>query len=213
MPTIGFLHTAEVHVATFRGLVREAALDARDVHVVDPGLLAEARELGIGDGLRERIAEHLRVLAREADAIVCTCSTIGGHAEALADGLPVPVMRVDRPMAEQAVSAGGRVTVVAAVESTLEPTRVLLEECANGPGTNILVSPCVEAWPLFEAGDLEGYGEVLAEHVRQIAGQTDVIVLAQASMALVEPLVADLDVPVLCSPRLGVQAAARLAGA
>jgi len=40
-------------------------------------------------------------------------------AEELGDRLDVPVLRVDRPMAEQAVAGGGRVALVAAVEGEL----------------------------------------------------------------------------------------------
>jgi hypothetical protein len=49
-------------------------------------------------------------------------TTIGFlHAERIP--VAVPVLRIDRPMAERAVAAGGRIAVVAAVESTLAPIR------------------------------------------------------------------------------------------
>ena len=211
MRTIGFLHTADVHVATFRALRADVAPDARDVHTVDQSLLADARASGITVSVRERIAGHLRLLARDADAIVCTCSTIGGEAELLAECVDVPVIRVDRPMAEMAVRAGRRVAVVAALESTLEPTRALLEDCARGLDTEVRLEPCLEAWPLFEAGDLEGYLTLIAEHVRELSPRADVVVLAQASMASVEPVVADLDLRVLSSPRSSVEMAVQLA--
>jgi hypothetical protein len=213
MPTIGFLHTADVHVATFRALVAEIAPGTRDIHVVDARALDDTRRFGIVDSVRDRITTHLRTLALEADLIVCTCSTLAGEAEILAKDLVTPVMRIDRPMAQAAMRAGGRVTVVAAVESTLEPTRKLLQECSDGLAAGIVLAPCLHAWPLFEAGDFDGYGAVVAEHVRRVAAQTDVIVLAQASMAMVEPLVADLHVPILSSPRLGVETAVQMATA
>src|SRR5689334_7134097 len=113
MTTIGFLHTADVHVATFHALVTERG--HRDVH------LADARERGVDAALEERLAERLRELAgRGPDVILCTCSTLSGHAERIP--VAVPVLRIDRPMAERAVAIGGRIAVVAAVESTLAPT-------------------------------------------------------------------------------------------
>ncbi len=211
MPTIGFLHTADVHVATFGALVAELAPGTGDVHVTDPGLLEDACRGGVTDGLRERIAAHLRALAVEADVIVCTCSTIGGEAEHLGCGVAMPVMRLDRPMAEAAVRVGRRVTVVAALAATLEPTRLLLEQCSPDPGPEIVLAPCLEAWPLFEAGNLGGYAALLAAHVRAVAPHTDAIVLAQATMGGVQPLVADLGLPVFSSPRMGVASAAQLA--
>src|SRR5689334_23368062 len=129
MTTIGFLHTADVHVATFHALVTEWG--HRDVHLVDATLLADARERGVDAALEERLAERLRELAgRGPDVIVCTCSTLSGYAERIP--VAVPVLRIDRPMAERAVAIGGRIAVVAAVESTLAPTRELLLECAAG---------------------------------------------------------------------------------
>src|SRR6185312_2634916 len=45
--TIGFLHTGDVHVATFRRLREELAPGWQDLHIVDPALLADARREGI----------------------------------------------------------------------------------------------------------------------------------------------------------------------
>ncbi|BCJ52562.1 hypothetical protein Asp14428_40370 [Actinoplanes sp. NBRC 14428] len=210
MATIGFLHTADVHVGTFRTLVRELAPGRDDVHVVDEALLAAARERGVDDDLRDRLSGRLRqVAAAGAGLIVCTCSTLSGHAERLSGEVGVPVLRVDRPMAEAAVAAGRRIGVVAAVASTLAPTVDLLASYA-GPGTRIVEAPCLDAWPLFESGDLDGYARRIAEHARTL--DVDVVVLAQASMAAAEVLLADLGKPVFSSPRAAVRRADRLLG-
>jgi hypothetical protein len=142
--TVGFLHTADVHVGTFRALVAELAPGIRDMHVVDPVLLAEAGAPGTPARIAARVAE---LRAAGADVVVCTCSTIGGMAEALGG-----VLRVDRPMAEAAVAQGTRIAVVYAVESTLEPTRALLREAG---AVTITPVPCLDAWALFAGGDLE----------------------------------------------------------
>jgi Asp/Glu/hydantoin racemase len=200
MTTIGFLHTADAHVATFHALVAERG--HRDVHLVDATLLADARERGVDAVLEERLAERLRELAgRGPDVIVCTCSTLSGHAERIP--VAVPVLRIDRPMAERAVAIGGRIAVVAAVESTLAPTRELLLECAAG--ADVVIAPCLDAWALFEAGDQAGYLRAIAAHARTL--DADVIVLAQASMAPAAELLADLPIPVLSSPRTAVDRA------
>ncbi|MEV4279342.1 aspartate/glutamate racemase family protein [Actinoplanes xinjiangensis] len=200
MTTIGFLHTAQVHVATFRGLFAELAppgLD--DLHLVDESLLADARRTGSAPGLDARLGE---LAAAGADLIVCTCSTIGAAAEAARPG--VPVVRLDRPMAEAAVAAGDRIAVVATVASTMEPTMDLIRATAGRPVT-VIPSPCLTAWRHFEAGDLTAYDEEIAAHVRAIAAGADVIVLAQAGMAGAAALLPGL--PVLTSPRAAVEAA------
>lgn len=207
MSTLGFLHTSSVHVATFRALLSDVAPDVVDVHLVDEDLLADVRHGRFDARIEARLLGRLRELGEHAPGIIiCTCSSLSGHAERLTQQLGIRVLRVDRPMAERAVAHGGRVAVVAAIQSTLGPTRELLEECAARCGTEAVVvdAPCLAAWTLFESGDHAGYHDHIASHVRRLADDVDVIVLAQASMAPAVALLEDLAVPVLNSPRLAV---------
>lgn len=64
-----------------------------------------------------------------------------------------------------------------------------------------------------EAGDHAGYLDRVARHVRGLADDVDVVVLAQASMAPAANLVGDLSIPVRSSPRLAVLRAVELADA
>ncbi|MEA2129724.1 MAG: hypothetical protein QOJ85_2615 [Solirubrobacteraceae bacterium] len=213
MRTVAFLHTSPVHVPTFRALLSEVAPGVADIHVVDEDLLADLRTGPLDAGIEQRLLGRLQELAeRGPSVVVCTCSTLSGHAERLAARLAMPVLRIDRPMAERAVADGGRVALVAAVESTLGPTRELLEECANacGSGAVVVDAPCLQAWRLFEAGDHAGYYEHIARHIRDLADDVDVVVLAQATMAPAAALLEDLAVPVLSSPRLAVLRAAEI---
>ena len=130
------------------------------VHVVDESLLADARARdGVDDLVRTRLVGRLRELATSADVVVCTCSTISGAAEALADQVAVPVVRIDRPMAEAAVGFGRDLAVVAALASTLGPTTELLRSVASAAGVAVRLTeyPCVDAWDRFERGDQGGY--------------------------------------------------------
>lgn len=209
MPTLGFLHTADVHVPTFSALRAELAPAWTDLHTVDATLLADARAGGITAAVTDRLDGHLRDLARAgADVILCTCSTLGAAVEQRPPG-PVPVLRVDRPMAEAAVATGPRIAVVATVESTLAPTLALLHEAAarRGRPCDPVPVPCPAAWPAFAAGDLGTYAAEIATATRAAATGADVVVLAQASMTPAAALLADLPIPVLTSPRTAVSAA------
>lgn len=209
MACFGFLHTADVHIATFTGLLAEMSPDDSAVHLVDESLLADARRRGVvDDDLRARMGTGLEDLhGRGAVRIVCTCSTIGGDAEVVGRALGLDVFRVDRPMAELAVASGHRIAVVAALESTMGPTRTLLTEAAArlDASVTIIDAPCFDAWALFAAGDVDGYLGAVAAHVEGLDESADVIVLAQASMAPVEGLV-HLATPVLSSPGPAVRA-------
>ncbi|MET8690902.1 aspartate/glutamate racemase family protein [Streptomyces sp. NPDC004732] len=217
---LGLLHTSPVHVPVFDGLrdAEHPGLELR--HHVVAELLARARREG-PDAVAPAVRTALvRVAGGEdgsrgadgAGAVLCTCSTIGGVAEAVGAELGVPVVRVDRPMAAAAVAAGSRVVVLATVASTVGPTSALVEEEARRSGRDVSVRAVVveEVWSRFEAGDLAGYAEGVARAVREVR-DADAIVLAQASMAGAEALVPEVRAPVLSSPRPGLAAAAALA--
>jgi hypothetical protein len=196
---LALLHTSPVHVATFDALAAADAPDVDLVHVVREELLARAREHG-----PEAVADDVAaaVAGLDADAVLCTCSTIGAVAERYG------ALRVDRPMAAEAArlaGGGGRVVVLAALETTLAPTFALLvEEGVPEAALDAVVVP--GAWERFEAGDTEGYLALVRAAVAEAAaGGAVVVVLAQASMAAADD--GRSAVPVLSSPRLGLRAA------
>ncbi|CAL9654983.1 hypothetical protein SUDANB176_06757 [Streptomyces sp. enrichment culture] len=209
---LALLHTSPVHVPVFDALRDEDRPGLELRHLVAEDLLHRARLAGPA-----AVAEDVRARVREAAddgarAVLCTCSTLGGVAEAAAAEVGVPVLRVDRPMAGAAVAVGPRVVVLAALESTVRPTVALVEEEARRAGRAVEVrTVLVEgAWARFEAGDREGYVHRVADAADEVTG-ADVIVLAQASMAPAERL-CTTTVPVLSSPRPGLAAGAAAAG-
>jgi hypothetical protein len=209
--TLTFLHTSPVHIATFDDLLAEVdpAIPVR--HIVDESLLREAREAGaITSQLEQRVRDAVRgAFAQGAAVVLCTCSTIGGCAEQAGEQTPNSVLRVDRPMAERAVALGSRIVVAAALASTVAPTRQLILDAASRLGKQVQVveALCEPAWAKFEQGDHAGYLQEIAARLAEVADQGDVIVLAQASMAGAAPLCARLGIPILSSPRLGLEAA------
>ena len=209
--SLAFLHTSPVHIATFDRLLAEIGPGITARHIVDESLLSEARAAGaITPALASRIAAALRdASAPDGAVVLCTCSTIGGSAEAAGMRAGEVVLRVDRPMAERAVALGDRILMVAALASTLAPTRALILDVARVAGKPIELREllCASAWAFFERGDLIGYAQVIANELRAAADTADVIVLAQASMAAAAPLCADLSIPILSSPRLALEAA------
>lgn len=212
MALIGLLHTSEAHVERFAALFEEILPEATLLHLVREDLLVNAQLAGgLTPEIEASTKDSLGDLAeRGAAALLCTCSTLGPAVEAAA--LELPVVRVDRPMAEAAVAAGVRILVVAVLETTLVPTQALLEDAAARAGRSVSLELLAlpEAWEAFEAGDQEAYERQIAEAVRSRAEGFDVVVLAQASMAGAAEALSDLDTPVLSSPRLAVERTAEL---
>ncbi|WP_108880736.1 hypothetical protein [Anderseniella sp. Alg231-50] len=203
---ISFLHTSPVHVATFDALLDELSPGMPRQHRVEESWLETARDNGMSPELSDTITDAMRQLAAGGVG-VCTCSTIGGVAEA-AGIHGAPTIRIDRALMQAALSHGLRPLVAMCLESTKAPTLDLLGDVAGGQGMDAapVVVMCQPAWQHFEAGDMDAYARSIAETVKAGLGNdsVDCIVLAQGSMAVAEPLLADTGLPVLSSPRLGV---------
>ena len=206
---IAFLHTAAVHVATFTKLVSDAAPELHQRHIVNEALLSDAQRDGASDAsIVARVHAAMRAAASgSARVVVCTCSTIGGAAESMVTSGAFTALRIDRAMADRAVTLGPRVLVLAALASTLEPTQQLIESSCARANVRIAARYLLveDAWQYFLAGNRDAYYQAIARKIQAEAQQADVIVLAQASMAPAAELVSELGIDVLSSPRLGVQ--------
>jgi len=139
-----------------------------------------------------------------ADYILVTCSSIGPAVEAAAEHAGVPVLRVDQPMADEAVQMGKRIGVIATLSTTLEPTSDLVNRRAVLAGKEIeLVSKlCDGAFEALMSGDTETHDKIVSAALRELSNEVDVILLAQASMARVVDGLneADKKVPIVASP-------------
>ena len=207
-----FLHTSPVHIETFERLLRDSGAAVQAQHLVHENLLEEARQTGLTDELQTRVSSIIAAAADAGDVVLCTCSTIGGCAEAMNGATGPHVLRVDRAMARRAVELGEHILICAALRSTLAPTQALIAAEAQAAHKTVqqTLLLCAPAWALFEAGDLDGYHRCIADalHDYWAAGnQPNVIVLAQASMAGAAHYCMDIPVPILSSPQLGVNAA------
>lgn len=217
MPSLFCLHAVTAQSAVFQSLAENLAPQASIHHAVAEGLLAAACSAGVvTPDIRARLRQVLAHLGAQAnDVILCTCSTLGGAAEEEGAALGLRVMRVDRPMAEAAVTAGPQCLVVACLDSTVAPTLALLQSCADRAGTALTprVLSLPHLWHYYEAGHRAAFAQAVADAVLAALVQgaaVHSVVLAQASMAGAALLCAGAPVPVFSSPRLGVTRALAL---
>jgi len=212
MPSVlAFLHTAKPNVAVFTDLAARLDPSVPTRHELIEDVLAGAVGSGnVTDAMRSQTeATVLRLIAEGAPVVMCTCSTIGGVAEATRVPAGARVMRIDRPMAEAAVASGRRILVAATLPSTLGPTRALLQHVADSQGRTIEMVDvlCEQAWPHFARGDRDAYAGEIAHAIQAVASDTDIVVLAQASMAPAAERLKMAGIEALASPELGVRAA------
>lgn len=148
--------------------------------------------------------------AREggADGVVVTCSSIGPAATMARALFDFPVVRVDEPMAEEAVRVGRRIGVAATLRTTLEPTVALLRAKALDAGrdVDVIESLCEDAFAAVLSGDTRTHDRLLSDSLARLRPSVDVVVLAQASMArVVANLPGNGCPPILSSPELAVR--------
>ena len=213
---VAFLHTVTTLAPVFKNLMAELAPEVDMYHVVDESLLQNTiRDGELSTITIRRVAAYL-ALAEEAgaDAVMVTCSSIGPAVEIGRSMVEIPVMRVDEPMAEKALDHGHRIGVAATVRTTLAPTAALVERKAREAGKNVTVVSklCTGAFQAFLDGDATRHDALVAEGLRELIPNVDVVVLAQASMArIVEALPqSERVLPIYSSPRLAVEHLARL---
>jgi Asp/Glu/hydantoin racemase len=207
--TVGFVHTVLTLAPTFNALADELVPEAERFHIADESLLGVTRKTGsLTAATRRRVLGYVESAAEAgADLVVVTCSSIGPAVDASRDFVPVPVLRIDEPMADEAVRIGSRVGVLATLSTTLEPTAELVAR--RGNGVEVVSRLCDGAFDALQAGDLERHDQLIRDGLRELEPQVDVVVLAQASMARVVDAL-ETTVPVLSSPRLGMQRVAEL---
>lgn len=200
----------------FAELARELLPGVKIFQMLDESLLHETLAAGrLQETTTRRLHRELEC-AREggAAAVMVTCSTLGPAVAAAQSIFAFPVLRVDQAMAEAAVRTGRRVGVLATLPTTLGPTSELVRAVAQTQGREceIVSGLCAGAYEAVAAGNGAEHDRLVAAGLRELMQQADVVVLAQASMARVVATFTpeQLTVPVLTSPRLGVQYAAQV---
>jgi Asp/Glu/hydantoin racemase len=214
--TIAFVHTSSTLVPVFERLCREKNINANLVHIEDSSLIEDVIAKGkLTADTSQRVQDHLTAAEETvADYILVTCSSIGPAVDAAQGRSHKPILRVDQPLADQAVNLGSRIGVVATLVTTMVPTAELIQRRAErvGKQVEIVTELCDGAFEAFVSGDMERHDAAVLQAIEKLAKQVDVVVLAQASMArVVGRLDADsLGIPILSSPSLAVDYLATL---
>ncbi|WP_407267732.1 aspartate/glutamate racemase family protein [Radiobacillus sp. PE A8.2] len=142
-----------------------------------------------------------------ADAILNQCSSVGEAVDIARNMISIPYVKVDEAMAEEAVKIGGKVSVIATVESTMAPSVRLIERTAEKLNKKIEINQCLVEGALnvlMKEGDKEKHNQMVLSEIEKVEHESDVIVLAQGSMIVLLPYLNHIKKPVLTSPRSGV---------
>jgi Asp/Glu/hydantoin racemase len=207
---LAFVHTVTSLPPVFKELCRDLIPDADVFHVVDESLLQNTIRSNSLTRLTARRLLGYLVSAQEAgaQAVMVTCSSMGQAVEWGRCFVDIPVYRVDEPMADLAVRTGRRIGVAATLQTTLNPTVELIRARAAGAGKDVQVTArlCEGAFEAVIAGDTARHDALVTAGLRDLLAASDVIVLAQASMARVaDSLPTEVrQIPIVSRTRLAV---------
>jgi Asp/Glu/hydantoin racemase len=210
------IHTVPPLIGVFDRLAESLLPGVRVLHVLDEPLLEQVRLRGrLAPEDAQRLAAHVEEAAAiGAGAALVTCSTVSPCVNLIREESPIPVLRIDERMIEQAVQEGTRIGVLATNRTTLEPSRTLLLAEADRVHKEVAVELVMVdgALPSLLAGDGATHDRLVLAALAELRGRVDVVILAQASIARVlDVLPAGADaVPLLSSPHLALQVVAEL---
>lgn len=207
---IAVLHTSPATLEVFGKLFRERLPGRRVINILDDSILPELADNG-GDvaAVLPRWRAYAHTARNQgAEAILNACSSIGAFCAPVEAELGIPVVRVDGAMAREAVARADRIAAVATLRTTLAPTCELLEATAQAAGRVPTIEPVLVegAYEALMAGHQARHDDLLAAALAEAARKSEVVVLAQASMARVLPRLAESEQgKFLVSPPLAVE--------
>ena len=210
MKKIVLLQTSMVSFEAFNHLFNEIIPEAEVSNLVDEDLLNTLnRNKGITTSIIQRIVQYcIFAEAAGADLIFSQCSSTREGIECARKMVRIPLVMVDDAMTEKAVATGVRIGVAATAAATLKPTVAALSSFAKAAGKSIETKTYLADGALdilMKEKNREKHDQLVLDLLKKAEKENDVIVLAQGSMITLEPLLSQIAIPVLTSPRLGVQ--------
>jgi aspartate/glutamate racemase len=212
MKTVAAIYTAVSIIEPIKAIFCELMPGNRLVNVYDDSLIPDVIRAGnsITTDIRRRMFAYCRACEdMGADVILSTCSSMGDIVEQIQPFVKVPILRIDEPMARQAVEMAPRIAVLATVDTTLAPTQRLVHSVAAklGKQVQIVEGLAKGALQALNEGKPAVHDEILLQAALAVTDRADVILLAQGSMARMQDAIAKATgKPVLSSPRSGLLA-------
>jgi Asp/Glu/hydantoin racemase len=181
--------------------------------IVDDSLIRDVRAAGrVTPAVARRLVQYFTI-AREmgADVILNTCSSVGEVVPVARTLFDVPIVRIDEPMVRQAASSARRIGVLATIPTTLGPTVRFLRASADGRDVEIAEDLAPGAYEALVDGRGDEHDRLLVEAALRLRDRSELIVLAQGSMARIAGRLQEaVGLPVLSSLKSGIAEVKRL---
>jgi hypothetical protein len=195
---ISLVHALKHSIVPIEAAFAKLWPEARLMNLLDDSLSADlARDGALTDAMTERFLKLGRYAAGTgSDAILFTCSAFGPCIEAVARvHAPMPVLKPNEAMIEQAVTRGRRIGLLSSFPPTLAS---MPREFPHG--IEIVPKLAEGAMAALDRGDRATHDRLVVEASRDLQN-CDLIALAQYSMAPAAELVAEASGrPVVTTP-------------
>lgn len=212
MTKIALIHTTPLTVEPLKKLIKKREPELEIINIVDDSILPELINNNADLKLvEERVEYYIKTAVEQgADLVMSACSSIGEIFDQKDQDYKIPIMRIDSAMAEKAVENAAIIGVAATLETTLKPSTELIRKKAAAADKDIEIKTALadSAYQKLIAGDQNAHDQLLAEKLKELAADVEVVVLAQASMAgAVAVLPEKMRSKFLTSPELGIKQA------
>lgn len=185
------------------------------INVMDEGLIWELNETNtITQSMIRRLIDiGGKAEDAGADAILLTCSSFSPYVPDISHLFDVPTLSSDESMLNEAVGIGGKIGVIATVEKAGPTTTNLLYETAEEKGKKIDVNTVIipEAFQALQKADQEKHDGLIHAEIDKLSEESDVVVLAQYSMARSLDSYERGSTPILTGPEVSANAIVKLA--
>jgi Asp/Glu/hydantoin racemase len=183
--------------------------EAETVNILEDSLSIDRASAG---HLDRAMMDRFRVLGDYAlsigaDGILFTCSAFGPAIEAVARDTPIPVLKPNEAMFDDALDLGSKIGMLVTFQGSVASMRAEFEEMAAARNVDASFEPCLveEAMTVLRQGDAATHNRLLAEAAPALA-ECDAVMLAQFSTAQAKQTVSNvLGVPVLTAPDAAVR--------
>lgn len=191
-PRIALIHATPLAIDPIVAAFARLWPEARTTNLLDDSLSAD---LALDGRLTDQMIERFLTLTRYvygcgADAILFTCSAFGPAIEAATAIVPIPVLKPNEAMLDEALAAGNRIGLMATFAPSIPALGAELEDMARSRGQQITVATrtVTPALTALQAGDTAAHDRLIADAAEELM-PCDSLVLGQFSMATAARLI------------------------
>ena len=159
-------------------------------NIMDDSLLKDTLAAGkMTPTIASRMLDYAQTAqASGADGVIVTCTSVNEATAFIRPLLNIPIVNIEEPVAQEAVTNGKRIGVLATLPTSPAAIGRTITRYANEMGKDIEIVNCVAdgAFDVLCAGDRAKHDEMVNETLYRLAKEVDVIAFAQISMSLLK---------------------------